>query len=73
MHAAGRKIPADYASAARTSGPKRERRRGKERERERETTEQRGAGAITGERKGEKGTTERQEWPRTMRNTVIAK
>lgn len=37
--------------------------RAKRREREEEREGQRGAGAITGERKGEKGTTERQEWP----------
>lgn len=45
----------------------------RERERGGEGRKGRGAGAIIGERKGEKGTTERQEWPRTMRNTVIAK
>jgi len=78
MHAAGRKIPADYASSAgaeRSSGPKwrRRERGGESGERMRGRESGRGVGAITGESKGEKGTTERQEWPRTMRNTVIAK
>lgn len=68
MHAAGRKIPADYAPSALLGAPGQ-----KEREKERRTTREEPEPELLPEREKVKRGRRRGKSGRTMRNTVIAK